>query len=167
MTCKCALNAHFFIVVSLLVGIVRCQVVQAQTSRQSVAPLFLPAVTYNSGGQGAMSVAVADVNGDGKPDLVVPNACSSSIGCSNTGPVGVLLGNGDGSFQPAVTYGSGGVTSSGIGSVAIADVNGDGKPDLVVTNACGADSNCTNGSIGVLLGKGDGGFQPAVTYGSG
>jgi FG-GAP repeat len=139
MTCKYALNTHILIVVSLLVGFFRCQVVQAQTSRQSVVPLFLPAVTYNSGGQGAMSVAVADVNGDGKPDLVVPNACSSSVGCSNTGPVGVLLGNGDGSFQPAVIYGSGGVTSSGIGSVTIADVNGDGTPRLGSgwTSLCG------------------------------
>jgi len=129
-------------------------------------PLFLPAVTYNSGGQGVISAAAADVNGDDKPDLVVPNACSSN-GCSNSEPIGVLLGNGDGTFQPAVTYGSGGVTSYGIGSVAIADVNGDGKPDLLVTNACGADSSCINGSVGVLLGNGDGTFQSAVAYGSG
>jgi hypothetical protein len=144
--------------------------VAAPTSRLRASgsniPLFLPAVTYNSGGQGAMSAAVADVNGDGKPDLVVLNACSSSVGCSNSEPVGVLLGNGDGTFQPAMTYGSGGA-SFGLGSVVIADVNGDGKPDLVVTNACGADSNCTNGSVGVLLGNGNGTFQPAVTYNSG
>ena len=112
-----------------------------------------------------MSSAVADVNGDGKPDLVVPNGCSNG-GCSDSEPIGVLLGNGDGVFQPALTYGSGG-TSSGLGSVAIADVDGDGKPDMVVTNACGKDSNCTTGSLGVLLGNGDGTFRPAVTYGSG
>ncbi len=47
-----------------------------------------------------MSVAVADVNGDGKPDLVVTNHTSGSNG---NGTVGVLLGNGDGTFQTAVT----------------------------------------------------------------
>ncbi len=54
------------------------------------------------------------------------------------GTVGVLLGNGDGTFQTAVTYDSGGYEAI---SVAVADVNGDGKPDLVVANRC-ADNTC-------------------------
>ena len=69
----------------------------------SNTPLVLPVVTYGSGGTGASSVAVADVNGDGKPDLVVANICASSTDCSK-GTVAVLLGNGDGTFQTAVTY---------------------------------------------------------------
>ena len=77
------------------------------------------------------SVAVADVNGDGKPDLVVANVCASSADDCANGTVGVLLGNGDGTFQTAVTYGSGGYEAN---SVAVADVNGDGKPDLLVAN---------------------------------
>ena len=93
---------------------------------------FQTAVTYGSGGYYADSVAVADVNGDGKPDLVVANACASSSNCANGGSVGVLLGNGDGTFQAAVTYGSGGQYEPD--SVAVADVNGDGKPDLLVAN---------------------------------
>ena len=51
------------------------------------------------------------------------------------GTVGRLLGNGDGTFQTAVSYGSGGEAMS----VAIADVNGDGKPDLLVANYCFSD----------------------------
>jgi len=125
----------------------------------SNSPLFLPAVAYDSGGiycggtsndsGSAFSrfVAVADLNGDGKPDLVATN-------CQND-TVGVLLGNGDGTFQAAVIYAAGGSES---GPIAVADVNGDGHPDLVVGFSPG---------IGVLLGNGDGTFQSAVTYGSG
>jgi len=124
---------------------------------------FQPVVTYDSGGYDAFSVAVADVNGDGKPDLVVANVCASS-NCTSGGAVSVLLGNGDGTFQAAKSYGSGGEDAY---SVAVEDVNGDGKPDLLVANYC-ADSEClTNGNVGVLLGNGGGTFQAAVPYSSG
>jgi hypothetical protein len=131
-----------------------------QVKRQAAVPnpgslTFLPAVSYYSGGYEAFSVAVADVNGDGKPDLLVTNYCVASTKCV-TGLVGVLLGNGDGTFQPAVTYGSGG--SRSVSSV-VADVNGDARPDLLVANQFGG--------VDVLLGNGDGTFQPAVTHGSG
>jgi hypothetical protein len=129
---------------------------------------FASAVAYNSGGSLAFSVAVADVNGDGKLDLLVVNGCIQICGENPAGLVGVLLGNGDGTFQTVVTYGSGGVQAN---SIAVADVNGDGKPDLLVANYCGSSSfDCgpsTAGSVGVLLGNGDGTFQTAVTYGSG
>jgi hypothetical protein len=121
---------------------------------------FQTALTYSSGGDIPHSVAVADVNGDGKMDLLVANYCGSES-CTGDGTIGVLLGNGDGTFQTAVTYGSGGYNAT---SVAVADVNRDGKLDLVVANACGS-SNCSSGTVGVLLGNGDGAFQTAVTYG--
>ena len=124
---------------------------------------FRPAVSYGSGGYQASWVAVADVNGDGRPDLVVANQCASSSDCAN-GTIGVLLQNADGSFQTAVSYGSGGYYAY---SVGVSDVNRDGKPDLVVANQCASNVNCANGIVGVLLGNGDGTFQPAVTYSSG
>jgi hypothetical protein len=136
--------------------------VRQTESPQAQGLSFATAVAYGTGGYGAGSIAIADVNGDGKPDLVVANGCANP--CVADGSVGVLLGNGDGTFQTAVTYGSGGVGPS---SIAIGDVNGDGKPDLVVANSC-ADSTCaTDGSVAVLLGNGDGTFQAAVTYDSG
>jgi len=97
--------------------------------------------------------AVADFNGDGKPDVAAAN------GNSNT--VSILLGNGDGSLQDPVNY----VISTNTGaspiSVVAADFNGDGKVDLaVLINNSDSDSN-----IAVLLGKGDGTFQPPLaTY---
>ena len=89
---------------------------------------FQTAVTYSSGGYAAESIAVHDVNGDGKPDLLVSNQCASYGNCTNGGGVGVLHGNGNGTFQTAVSYSSTGIADS----VAVADVNGDGKPDLLV-----------------------------------
>jgi hypothetical protein len=69
--------------------------------------------------------------------------------------VSVLLGNGNGTFQPAVNY-----AVSYPRSVAVGDFNGDGKPDLAVANA-------GSNSVSVLLGNGDGTFQAAVTYAAG
>jgi hypothetical protein len=102
-----------------------------------------------------MSVAVADVNGDGKPDLLVVNGCASYNNCFN-GTVGVLLGNGDGTFQTAMTYTSGGLNPV---SLSVADVNLDGKLDILVTNW----GTYTN-TVGVLLNNGDGTFR-AVSAG--
>ena len=123
---------------------------------------FQTAVSYNAGGINAAFVAVQDVNGDGKPDMIVANNCADN-NCSN-GSASVLLGNGDGTFQTAVSYNSGGLDAF---SVAIADVNGDGKPDAIVTNICLSNSDCSHGLVSVLLGNGDGTFQTAVSYSSG
>jgi hypothetical protein len=124
---------------------------------------FQPAVAYDTAGYFATSVAVADVNGDGKPDLLVLNECSEFT-CKKPGSVAVLVGNGDGTFQPAVAYGSGGTFPF---SIAVADVNGDGRLDLLVANFC-ADLPCSQkGLLGVLLGNGDGTFQSAATYATG
>jgi len=92
---------------------------------------FSPQLTTTRGGEYAVLVAVADVNGDGNPDLLVANECADSS-CAN-GSIGVLFGNGDGTFRPAVAYSTGGVNST---DVVAADVNSDGRPDLLVTNQC-------------------------------
>src|SRR5262249_48622117 len=70
--------------------------------------------------------------------------------------MGVLLGNGDGTFQPVVTYTIGSRSPVGL---AVADVNGDGIPDaIVLSNVMGKDS-----AIGVLLGTGSGTFVRLTT----
>ncbi len=122
---------------------------------------FQTALVYGSGGLDAYSVAIGDLNGDRKPDLVVTNSYYG--GGDYNGSVGVLLGNGDGTFQPAVSYGSGGQLAA---SVAIGDVNVDGIPDLVVADYGGVLGKYA-GAASVLLGNGDGTFQPGVLYDSG
>ncbi len=124
-------------------------------------PIFFIPPTYPSGGMGARSVVVEDFNGDGKPDLAVSNHCFDT-NCTS-GAVGILLGNGDGTYQPAVSYNSGGYFTQ---TVAAGDFNADGKLDLALANQCN-DTNCTNGSVTILLGNGDGTFRAAVSYPSG
>lgn len=115
--------------------------------------LFKPVQTFSSGGIGAGRFAVADLNKDGKADLIVPNG---------SGSVGVLLGKGDGSFMSPVSYP---LTYLSPTAAAVADVNGDGMPDILVSI-----SNCvgnTNGCVAVLLGNGDGSFRTAIYYDAG
>jgi hypothetical protein len=102
------------------------------------------------------SVAVADFNRDGKLDIVAANF---AVFGGHT--VSVLLGNGDGTFQPQVQY----TTSNGALSVIAADFNGDGKVDLAVDCACGTSKVCGRpGVISILLGNGDGTFGTHVDY---
>ena len=93
------------------------------------------------------SVTVGDFNGDGALDLVTTGSAAGEFFLS------VLLGNGDGSFQAAVTY----PLDRQVSVVAAADFNHDGSLDLVTTNPY-------ESTVSMLLGNGDGSFQAAVTY---
>jgi hypothetical protein len=96
-------------------------------------------------GVGRRSLVVEDFNGDGRLDLAVANAGSNAVS--------ILLGNGDGTFQPAAEYAVG---QSPKGIVA-GDFTGDGHLDLAVANAGSND-------VSILLGNGDGTFQIQRTY---
>ena len=104
---------------------------------------FRPHVDYAVGGQ-PYGLAAADLNGDGKIDLIA----------ANTPGVSVLLGNGDGTFQPFKFYGDAGEQTF---AVALGDFNHDGILDVVTANV---DVN----SVSLLLGNGDGTFQPHVDF---
>lgn len=105
----------------------------------------------------ASAMAVGDVNGDGKPDVVFAfTNYSSDVSVSGTytGGVGVLLGDGKGSFTHAPT--SAIFQGTPISSLALADVYGDGQMDVVAVG--------TLGSVYVARPAGGGLFQPAQSY---
>jgi hypothetical protein len=108
---------------------------------------FASPISNNTGAQ-PTSVTVADFNGDGFPDLVTANVIDNSIS--------VLLGNGDGSFRPALRS----QTGRSPESVGVGDFNGDGIPDLAVANT-------QDNTVSILLGNGDGTFQAQSTLVSG
>lgn len=91
------------------------------------------------------NIVEADFNNDGKLDLAV------AVG----NIVFVLLGNGDGTFQPAVSSAVPGTNT--LQGLYVADVNHDGKPDLYATGY-----NNTANLIDTLTGKGDGTFNAPV-----
>ena len=103
-------------------------------------------------GNGPVAVALADLNGDGKLDLVALNRTDKSYT--------VMLGNGDGTFGEALTYPLG---KSPLALVA-GDFNKDGKPDLAISSDCGSGSCTQPGEVDILLGRGDGSFAAANTY---
>jgi len=112
-----------------------------------------------NGGQSSF-VAIGDLNGDGKPDLVATLATPTDPHFFKPGSfknvVSVALGNGDGTFLTSKTFATGAQPSS----VALGDVNGDGKTDLAVTNQ-------SDNTLSLLLGNGDGTFQSQQTFNAG
>jgi hypothetical protein len=111
--------------------------------------LFDPATTFSvAPGSAPSSVAVGDFNGDNILDIVTANFGSGTT-------VSILLGNGNGTFDPAKTFS----VAPGIGprSVAVGDFNGDNILDIVT-------ANFNSNNVSILLGTGTGIFGSATTF---
>ena len=103
-------------------------------------------------------MAVGDVNGDGKADIVVGNA--------GDGTVSVLLNDGGGTFAPQQVYRTGipaiapSYTTS---SIELADLSGDGRPDIVFSYNTWTNT-VPDGTVTVLPNNGDGTFGAPTSY---
>ncbi len=129
----------------------------AAAAQALLSGLTLPRTDYDTG-NGPVSVAIADFNRDGFPDLAVAN--------QTDGTISILLGNGDGTFGaqtvitiPAVTTSAGTINAS-LSAIATGDFNNDGNVDIAVTDFA-------NNRVMILLGNGAGGFQAPVPYATG
>jgi hypothetical protein len=116
-------------------------------------PSFVAAPTFTvgpNGGVGSKPVAVVtgDFNNDGITDVVTANQGSNTLS--------LLLGNGNGTFKPAVNIALGKAPAA----LLAVDLNGDGRLDLVTANQ-------NDNSISVLLNNGLGGFMAAKTFAAG
>jgi hypothetical protein len=107
-------------------------------------PLATTTTIAFNGGTGASSIAAADFNQDGVPDLAVANVNNN---------ISLFLGVGDGTFNAPINLSS----ATSPSSIAIGDYNGDGIQDLAV-------ANLLSGNFAVLLGKGDGTFAAVVNF---
>ncbi|HYQ88774.1 MAG TPA: T9SS type A sorting domain-containing protein [Candidatus Binatia bacterium] len=96
-------------------------------------------------------LAVGDVSGDGTPDLLLVNGQGGQF----VSTVAVLLGVGDGTFQPRADD----RTQDYPSYVAIGDLNADGRPDILTANDWSA-------TVSILPGHGDGTFAPHQEYGA-
>jgi hypothetical protein len=101
-----------------------------------------------------LSIAIADFNGDRHRDLAIANPCGTDEACASVGSVGIMLGNGDGTFQPVVNYPT---TSYLTTRVDVRNFNRGAHPDVVAVNI-------QYSNITVLTGNGDGTFQPGDDY---
>ncbi len=102
-------------------------------------------IDYSTPGtEGIGDIASGDLNHDGITDLVTTGSNGSSVD--------VWIGNGDGTFQPPVSYPVG-LDPQGL---CLADLNADGNLDIIVADT----GDSSTHAIAILLGKGDGTFQP-------
>jgi hypothetical protein len=111
------------------------------------------AACHYPAGAGADSLAVGDLNGDHKLDIVAANA----NGWNQAGTLSILVGRGDGTFEPAASV----TVGRGPRGVVLADFNNDGKLDLATAISGGwFETNQVN----VLLGRGDCTFNPPTAF---
>jgi hypothetical protein len=93
-------------------------------------------------------LVLADLNGDGLLDVAVTNYSS--------GDVSVLLGRGDGTFEPQRRFDA---TTAPL-ALAVGNLNGDSVPDLVAVDSLAS----SRSTVAVLPGRGDGTFRPEQSF---
>jgi hypothetical protein len=122
------------------------------TLRGTGAGGFVAAGSYLVSGTVARDVAIADLNGDGKGD-VIAEARARTV---------TFLGKGDGTLGPLVAQ-----IARGAFGIAVADLDGDGIRDVAgASDLVGSPIPPYAGGAAVFRGVGDGSMDPFVAYGS-
>jgi hypothetical protein len=129
-----------------IAGLAAAVVFSASSSAQSLK--YQSVTTFSTGSSSPTYIATGDFNGDGKPDIAVPDYYGKTIS--------VYLNRGDGTFgTPVVTSLT---ISNTLGAILVGDINEDGKQDLIVSTVAGSQLAIP------LFGQGDGTFsqQPGI-----
>jgi len=135
------LSSRFILLIFLVTDVAYAQITSGS---------FAPKVDFVTGTT-PWHVTVADIDGDGKPDLVVPNSASNNVSVlRNTSTSGSIVA---GSFAAKVDF----IAGSGPVSSFVADLDGDGKPDLAL-------GNNTGNSISVLRNTSTSGIIDASSF---
>ena len=114
---------------------------------------FATPVVYDVGGAQPIIPVLADLNGDGAPDIGTPNGYPAR-------EVSVLLNHGDGTFASSVEYPSG----PNPHTLLATDLDADDRPDLVAGDL-GEEGGPVGQGISILFGVGDGTLEPNVDFG--
>jgi hypothetical protein len=112
------------------------------SSHLSSGQVFLPPVAYPTGALAPNGVALGDLNGDGKLDVVVANT-------DQAGSVAVLIGDGNGTLRSAVTYPAGTYPEF----VVLADFNHDSHLDVAVANRAIGGAGQVNIRVETAMGR--------------
>jgi len=130
-----------FLTATLLVALV------SVAARAVHTPGFVEPSFYGSSSEDPNSSAIGDLNGDGRPDIVVGSTANTQIS--------VMLNEGMGKFL-TTSYSVGSASGDPPEHVVLGDLNQDGKPDVITSDRFNV--------ISVLLNNGDGTFAKAKTY---
>lgn len=116
--------------------------------------LFLSPISLATGNSFPQAVAIGDVNGDGRNDVVVANGIYNDS--AHDGKVLVYLQNVAGGLDPPIIYSTSGTFGNAPTTVAIGDINHDGRNDVIIGN--------TGKNIEVFLQNANGRLDPGVTH---
>jgi hypothetical protein len=114
------------------------------------SPKYYPTGSTSNPGD----VFLEDVNGDGKPDIVISNS---------DGTISILLNKGTGTFGTASVITSVAAFSPHLHALSFGDFNGDGKLDIAAATYYPQDQSPTGSNVYLLLGNGNGTFQVPIT----